>query len=370
MVQVVQGDTGWSDAFEQIGKGVSEGYTTRSDEMAIQNALTRLPENATMKQRLDAILGTKTYRPDSKQNVIKNLLTQEQYDIQRKHYEKLEGDRKAKADATLLKDQKKNEEEEKKRTNTQFLASKLDLPEEEKVALGESGDHKTVEKLYTNQIKKAGEPDEFEKALIPKMAEEYINLTKDIPKIEDSLRTIDKIEEVSKELGVGNKLLKNVTAPLSGLIGTEKAKELEAISFTALDPIIKIFNPTGPIAARKIELLKDIYHIKPTDLPYQIQGKIKALRFFSQQALNRANKRLELFNSRAGKDLVSDLAKFDKETETLTDAMIDYDFEGKPFPVEEAKRLGLPDPVKDKGRSIKLKDGTSVVSDGTKWVIK
>ncbi len=153
MVQVIKGDTGWSDAFEQIGKGVSEGYMNRSDEMAIQNALSRLPENATMKQRLDAITGAKTYRPESKQNVIKNYLGQEQYDIQRKHYEKLEADRKAKEQETIIKKAQKDAEEAKKREGIKFLASKLDLPEEEKIALGENADAKTVEKLYSDQVK-------------------------------------------------------------------------------------------------------------------------------------------------------------------------------------------------------------------------
>ncbi len=44
MVQVVPADKGWSEAFEQIGKGVSEGYQGRADELAIQKAVEGLPE--------------------------------------------------------------------------------------------------------------------------------------------------------------------------------------------------------------------------------------------------------------------------------------------------------------------------------------
>lgn len=74
MVTILPKENDWSDAFQSIGKGFSQGYQNRADEMALQNAIGRLGANPTPRQILDAVTGTKTYNPQSKQALFKNYL--------------------------------------------------------------------------------------------------------------------------------------------------------------------------------------------------------------------------------------------------------------------------------------------------------
>lgn len=74
MVTVLPKEDKWGDIFAGIGQGVSQGYMNRTDEMALQKAVGGLDANATPRQILDAITGTRTYSPESKQNLLKNYL--------------------------------------------------------------------------------------------------------------------------------------------------------------------------------------------------------------------------------------------------------------------------------------------------------
>ena len=75
MVTVVPPEqNGWADVFESIGKGASEGYQERSDQMSIQKAVESLPANHTPKDLLNVLIPVKTYKPESKSNFFKNYL--------------------------------------------------------------------------------------------------------------------------------------------------------------------------------------------------------------------------------------------------------------------------------------------------------
>lgn len=74
MVTILPKENDWADAFSSIGKGVSEGYLDRSDENALKKAVQDLKPNASPREILDAITGTKTYGKEAKQNVIKNYM--------------------------------------------------------------------------------------------------------------------------------------------------------------------------------------------------------------------------------------------------------------------------------------------------------
>jgi hypothetical protein len=161
-----------------------------------------------------------------------------------------------------------------------------------------------------------------------------------------------------------------VFGPLKGLLNTESAAELNAASFPLIEPIVKMFNPSGPIATQKLKIIQDKYQIKATDAPWSIPGKIKALERFAKQALNRAQERVDLYEKYKGSPPKEVVNKFDKESETLSDAMVDYDLVG-----EEAPKGSLPEQVnkdveKFKGKTITSPDGQKYYSDGVRWLKK
>lgn len=74
MVTILPKEHDWSEAGQLFGQGATQGYQNRADEMALQKAIVGLGNNPTPRQILDAVTGTKTYNPQSKQNLFKNYL--------------------------------------------------------------------------------------------------------------------------------------------------------------------------------------------------------------------------------------------------------------------------------------------------------
>jgi hypothetical protein len=74
-MQFIPSRNTWGDIGELFGSGLSEGYTQRSDQMAIQKAVEGLPPNASQRDILNAVMGVNTYSPEAKQTAIKNYMT-------------------------------------------------------------------------------------------------------------------------------------------------------------------------------------------------------------------------------------------------------------------------------------------------------
>ncbi len=111
MVTILPKENDWSDAFQSIGQGVSQGYQNRSDEMALQKAIGGLGANPTPRQILDAVTNTKTINPASKQNLFKNYLGASEFEEVQRHAKASEeiaglknSQAKAKAEADKLAD--------------------------------------------------------------------------------------------------------------------------------------------------------------------------------------------------------------------------------------------------------------------------
>jgi len=113
MVTVIEPNNEWADVFGEFGKGLSKGYQNEIDQRSIQNAVSNLPENATPRQILDAMLNVKTYNPEVKQNSIKNYMGVAEYEDalkQKQEYQKLqqqqfeEATRKAKAQEDIARE--------------------------------------------------------------------------------------------------------------------------------------------------------------------------------------------------------------------------------------------------------------------------
>lgn len=350
----------WGGIGEKFGAGLVQGYTNRADETAIQNAITALGPTASGRQILDALTKTKTYNPESKQTFLKNFLGAEKIDAMRAEAQTAKQLAQAKSDIAASKEKRENNKVTEERAAVKGIVNQLDLPEENKTALGESLTLKGAEDLFKQQMKpkKGAELTPFEKAVQQKNADEYISLSKEIPKIESTLGDIDYARQLSEELGIGGSILG--AAGLSG-----KAKELEGVSFTLMEPIVKIFNPSGPIAQQKLKMIQDKYVIKPTDPPWTRKAKLDSLQRFAKQALSRANQKLDLIKQYGGNPPDQVIKQFDQESDTVSDAMLDYDLIG-----EEATDKELPSPKDFTGKTITSPEGKKYFSDGTRWVKK
>lgn len=293
-----------------FGEGLTQGYEEEVDRRALQNAIGRLPPNASPQEILKTLVGTKA-SPGAKQEVFKNLMGAAEFE------------------------QRSREFSESKKLKEAELKARQDAA-----------------------AAKPAPKSEFEKTYERKLAEEYIKLPEEIAKLDNTLGDIAETEKLSKELGVVD-----VALAVGGL--SPKSKEMEALSFTLMEPIVKIFNPSGPIAEKKLRTIQDKYVIKGTDAPWNRQAKLNALRRFAEQAKSRALARKNLIEKYKGVPPQDKLEQFDKESESISDAMMDYDITG-----EEVKIEGLPPAEKHKNKTINGPNGEKLYSDGTRWVKK
>ena len=74
MVTILPKENDWSDFGRDIGSGLVQGYTKRSDENALQKAIADLGENPSAMEMWNAISKTKTYSNEPKQNLLKEFL--------------------------------------------------------------------------------------------------------------------------------------------------------------------------------------------------------------------------------------------------------------------------------------------------------
>lgn len=133
MVQEVSGprENPWGKALGQFAGGAVEGYTQQADEMALQKAVGDLPPNAAPKDVLNAILKTKTYSPEAKQQLFKNVMGVAEYE---QAQQKLQNEAANKQAKQAEKDQK----EETNRASAKALISQSDLaPEQKQQALAD-----------------------------------------------------------------------------------------------------------------------------------------------------------------------------------------------------------------------------------------
>lgn len=75
MVTVIENKNPWEKTFRNFGEGVAEGYTENHDRQALQNAIAKLPADATPRQVIDALTGARTYSNQATQQAITNYAT-------------------------------------------------------------------------------------------------------------------------------------------------------------------------------------------------------------------------------------------------------------------------------------------------------
>ena len=164
-------------------------------------------------------------------------------------------------------------------------------------------------------------PTPFQTAVQQGQAKSYLAAKEDIPKLDSALKSIDHLEKLADKLS-------GPTGYIKAAIGSKDASEFDATGLTLIEPIIKIFNPVGAIPVAKINLIKEKFAPKATDTNRTIQGKLNAIRFFTNQAKERAQKKIALIDQYQGNPPPEAIEAFDKESEAITDAMDAYPIKG------------------------------------------
>lgn len=356
MVQFIPARNEWAEGFGQLGSGLAQGYMNRTDENAVRKAILDLGPNASAKDILSALTNTKTYSPEAKQNALKNYLGVEEFEELKRKNKSQEAIDEARNAIASAKESREAAKPDLERTQTRNIVDQLDLPEEQKSSLRENIDIDTAQSLLKEQVKsKSGE----DKKTKDKNAEDYVKLVRDeIPELETTLEDIAYARKLSDEMSVFG--IAGSPFNLSG-----KGKELEGVSFTLMKPIVKMFNPSGPIAQQKLKMIQDKYVVYGSDAPWTKKAKLDALERFAKQALNRAQKKVEMIREYDGNPPKAVEEQFDRESDTLSDAMLNYD-----ITAEEISNPALPPAAEYSGETVNLPDGTKAFSDGTRWIKK
>jgi hypothetical protein len=207
----------------------------------------------------------------------------------------------------------------------------------------------------------------FQKEMQQDRAKLLSETLRDIPKITESRKNIDRMRELSKGL-------KGLTGYGKAAIGSEEATEFNALGLTAIEPVLKVLNPRGVIPQRKIEMIRDLYSPKASDNRWTIEGKIKALESFTENAEKLGEVMSGLYRMYGENIPMQALTEY----ETLASSLIDNSLSKRG--AADVNRDGQPDkmvmkrPTADvarnnKGRVIVNQEtGEKLISNGSRWV--
>ncbi len=285
----------------------AEGYQTRADEMALQKAVGDLGPKASPQQILQAITGTHTYSPAAKQNAFKNYMGVAEYEEARAKRQESENEKKAKF--------------EQEKGNALALINASDKSPEEKERLANEVNEGKISYKGVKDITKPAKGSEsaFEKGLAKENVKLYVDASKAIVQSERNLKDLDRVAELDKKLR-GPLGFVQAYNPLN-----EDAAEMSALGFGVIEPIVKTFNPSGPIAEKKLKQLQERYGIQATDSSAKIRGKVSALRRYANYAKEIANKRIELFKQYNGNPPIGEIARLDTLGGDIVDQMAKED---------------------------------------------
>ena len=134
MVTILPKEEGWDNVFKEIGKGASEGYQNRSDEMALQRAVGGLGDRPSPRQILDAITKTNTYSPAAKQNALKNYMGVVEFEEVQRHAKATEEEAGLKSKLKATEDKL---EKQRDADDALLAIDNSDLPPEKKQVLSD-----------------------------------------------------------------------------------------------------------------------------------------------------------------------------------------------------------------------------------------
>lgn len=274
-----------NNLFSQLGQGLSQNV-----QQGIES------------QNIEDLLGS--IRPDaSQEDVLKQILSSRKFPLQQK--------------AGLYDAISSVRQQTQQQQATDQLAEQLGLPKgtpieyliKEREARVQEG--KTAGKLSPEeQLRRNLKVKEQEKRRAE--AEEAI------PKIQDQLSNLDHAENLAKRVSGGG-VLGQIGGQAKAYFRTEDATELENVGTSAIEAIVKLFNPVGAISTQKFLNLKRDFSVKASDFHGTKIGKINALRRLYTQALNRHQNYLNLLAAYDNNPPKEVLNAFSKDTENDLD---------------------------------------------------
>jgi len=157
---------------------------------------------------------------------------------------------------------------------------------------------------------------EAQKLLEKETAKGYIEAIREVPKLQNTLQNIGRLNELGEKLTGFEGYVKSA-------FNTESAAEYNTLGASLLDPVIKIFNPAGTLPQKKLEWIRDTFSPKASDLQSTQKGKIATIERMANQALERAQQKIKLFDDFNGDPPASEVLKFDNESEKIITDFID-----------------------------------------------
>lgn len=304
--------TGVQEFFSKLSKS----YKDKADQDQIAGILKEHQANQTDKNQI-----FKSYEALERSNIGPTKRLQAKKDLKELEELTIERDKSIATQAKTVNDALKEQKEKARAKESVYEMYKEHIPEEDARRLSEV-DTEATARAKIKDLTKKGTPaalSPFERTLQGEEAKKLVKLEEDIPKARDALSNLDRIEQLAKNELAGPKGF------LKSAIGTESAKELENLSFTAIEPIIKLFNPVGPIPVQKLKIIQKQFQIHPSDIQSKQRGKIAALRRIGEQGLARAEQRASIIRQYKGSPPPEDLQQFDRESSQLQDALIDQE---------------------------------------------
>lgn len=141
----------------------------------------------------------------------------------------------------------------------------------------------------------------------------YVAAEESLEKSGDYLRSLERLDKLADNLS-------GITGSIKAYSGfSEDAAELNAAGTTVIEPIIKLFNPTGALSDTKIKRIQEYHSPKATDSTAKIKGKINAIKIFAEAARDRSKKFLELMDNYDYNPPKEALEEYRKQSEAILD---------------------------------------------------
>lgn len=160
------------------------------------------------------------------------------------------------------------------------------------------------------------ELNDFEKEIAREYGKEVAASGKELARLNASSKTIDELESLLPAI-----------SGVKGYLNIEDRANFDAKASLAIEPALKIFNPSGPIPQQKLKWVEGKLMPSSWDTNYTNRGKIQALRDLNANQKRRYEERMELIRQYNGMPPASLLQAHDAETEAMNDRIVGWDKE-------------------------------------------
>lgn len=202
---------------------------------------------------------------------------------------------------------------------------------------------------------------EFDKQFAKKKADWMFQMNESIPKQNFINESLNRLDELTKELSGPTGLAK-------AWWGTEAAEEFNSLALLSLEPILKIFNPTGTIPQSKIEMLTKKMIPQAGDRTSVINGKLNTLKSLAKKS-EAITEQYQALTKLYGKNIPDEaILNMISQNESFIDDIIGFKEEKQTNKIEIDKPTSSN--AKDfQGQIIENpKTGERLISDGKKWI--